>query len=187
MLLMSTAKIGYVRVSTLEQATERQLASVQLDKIFEDKVSGQSSIRPQLQACLEYCREGDTLFVHSIDRLARNLQDLLQLIKILTKKGVTICFYKENLKFSNSENDPIHTLMLQIIGACAQFERSLIKERQREGIAQAKRQGKHLGRPAKLSEEQITQLKIRVSRGENKVSLAAEYGISRTTLFRLLK
>lgn len=184
---MKEVKIGYIRVSSLDQHTERQLADLQLDKVFEDKSSGQNANRPQLQACLEYCREGDLLFIHSIDRLARNLQDLLRLIDFLNSKGVTVQFIKENLIFSGHKNDPIHMLMLQIIGACAQFERELIRERQREGIALARKQGKHLGRPCKLTGQQISELQKRVSNGESKQFLAKEYEISRTTLFRLLK
>jgi len=105
----------------------------------------------------------------------------------LNLKGVTISFLKENLVFSGTGNDPIHMLMLQIIGACAQFEREVIKERQREGIVLAKKLGKHLGRPPKLSKKEITELKERVLKGESKLHLAKEYSISRTTLFRILR
>lgn len=184
---MPGAKIGYIRVSTVDQNTERQLSGMTLDKVFEDMASGKDSNRPQLRACLEYCREGDTLFVHSIDRLARNLHDLLRLIEHLSNKGVTVRFYKENLIFLGSGSDPVHTLMLQIIGACAQFERALLKERQREGIALAKKEGRLLGRPFKLTEAQIRQIQTRAFQGENRLSLAKEYGISRTTIYRILK
>lgn len=179
------ANIGYVRVSTTDQKTDRQLEGVALDKVFEDKASAADATRPQLLACLDYVREGDTLHVHSIDRLARNLQDLLRLLGQLTGKGVTVQFLKERLAFSG-QNDPFQRLQLQIIGAVAEFERALIKERQREGIAKAKSQGKHLGRERKLSPELERSLKARAEAGEEKKSLAQEFGVSRQTLYRIL-
>ena len=96
---MPGKSIGYIRVSTVDQNTERQLADVQLDKVFEDKVSGSTIDRPQLKACLDYLRDGDDLWVHSIDRLARNLQDLLNIIALLGEKGVTLHFKKEGMVF----------------------------------------------------------------------------------------
>jgi DNA invertase Pin-like site-specific DNA recombinase len=136
-------------------------------------------------ACLDYVREGDTLHVHSIDRLARNLQDLLRLLSQLTGKGVTVQFLKERLVFSG-QDDPFQRLQLQIIGAVAEFERALIKERQREGIAKAKSQGKHLSRERKLTPENERTLKARAEAGEEKKSLAQEFGVSRQTLYRIL-
>lgn len=180
------ASVGYVRVSTTDQKTDRQLEGVALDKVFEEKASAADAARPQLLLCLDYVREGDTLHVHSIDRLARNLQDLLRLLGQLTGKGVTVQFLKERLAFSG-QDDPFQRLQLQIIGAVAEFERALIKERQREGIAKAKSQGKHLGRERKLTPEQEQAIQVRANAGEEKKALALEFGVSRQTLYRILE
>jgi len=180
-----TQDIGYIRVSTDDQNTARQLDGVALDRTFEDKLSGRDTKRPALQEALAYVREGDTLHVHSIDRLARNLQDLLVVLTDLTSRGVAVKFHKEALTFTG-EADPFQALQLQIIGAVAEFERALIRERQREGIALAKKAGKHLGRPGKLSREQVKELLARVERGEEKKALAEEYGVSRQTVYALL-
>ena len=170
------SQIGYIRVSTLDQNTERQLDGMGLDKIFEDKASGKDIKRPQLAACLEYLRDGDTLVVHSIDRLARNLEDLQRLVRELTAKGVSVRFLKESLTFEAGEANPMQTLMFQMLGAFAQFERALIRERQREGITLAKA----------LTAEQEQTLRERVAQGANKKELAAELGVSRQTLYRYL-
>lgn len=180
------ANVGYVRVSTTDQKTDRQLEDVALDKMFEDKASAADTARPQLLLCLDYVREGDTLHVHSIDRLARNLQDLLRLLGQLTGKRVTVQFLKERLSFSGHD-DPFQRLQLKIIGAVAEFERALIKERQREGIAKAMSQGKHLGRERKLTPDQERTIKTRAEAGEAKKTLAQEFGISRQTLYRILR
>ncbi|WP_446808632.1 recombinase family protein [Methylomonas sp. 2BW1-5-20] len=131
-------------------------------------------------------REGDVLHVHSIDRLARNLKDLQTIIENLTRKGVTVKFYKEHLTFEAANTSPMQTLMLQMLGAFAEFERTLIKKRQREGIEAAKAQGKKLGAPAKLTAEQAAEIKARVEQGDDKSKLAKEYGISRPTLYKLI-
>jgi len=135
---MSGKIIGYVRVSTHEQSEERQLVEQQLDKVFLDKVSGKSTERPALQELLNYAREGDIILVHSMDRLARNLDDLRRLVKDLTSRQIKIRFIKENLEFSG-EDSPMSTLLLSVMGAFAEFERALIRERQREGIELAKK------------------------------------------------
>lgn len=183
---MKGATIGYIRVSSLGQNAERQLDGLTLDKVFEDRVSGKDTKRPQLAACLDYLREGDTLIVHSSDRLARNLEDLQRLVRELTDKGVSVRFVKEGLTFEAEEANAMQTLMFQMLGAFAQFERALIRERQREGIALAKKEGRQLGRTKALSAEQEKTLRARVARGENKKALAAEFGISRQTLYRYL-
>ena len=180
-----TQDVGYIRVSTDDQNTARQLDGVVLDRTFEDKLSGRDTKRPALQEALAYVREGDTLHVHSIDRLARNLQDLLAVLTDLTGRGVAVKFHKEALNFTG-QSDPFQALQLQIIGAVAEFERALIRERQREGIALAKRAGKHLGRPAKLTQEQAKEILARAAKGEEKKALAEEYGVSRQTLYALL-
>ena len=146
------ASIGYIRVSTADQETGRQLDKVVLDKVFEEKISSAAPNRPILAECLNYLREGDIFYVHSIDRLARNLIELQSIVSSLVDKGVEVRFYTENLTFSKGSS-PMQELMLQVLGAFAQFERKLIKERQLEGIKNAKRQGRYLGRPKKISDE----------------------------------
>lgn len=134
---------------------------------------------------MEHLRAGDTLHVHSIDRLARNLMDLQKLVKQLTGKGVVVQFHKENLTFTGDDS-PMQNLMLQMIGAVAQFERALIKERQREGIKNALKKGVKFGAQAKLTDEQIEEIREKVNAGAQKKALAAEYGISRQTLYTAL-
>ena len=179
--------IGYIRVSTLDQNTERQLADVELHEVFEDKASGKDTKRPALAECIRYLRQGDTLLVHSIDRLARNLEDLQKIVRDLTGKGVSIHFMKENLIFQAGKDNPMQTLMFQMLGAFAQFERALIRERQREGIALAKQEGRPLGRAKALNEAQEQEVRAKAQAGANKQALAREYGISRQTLYRIIK
>ncbi|WP_018125241.1 recombinase family protein [Desulfovibrio oxyclinae] len=178
--------IGYVRVSTVVQNTERQLEKVELDRVFEEKASAKDTKRPQLQECMKYVREGDTLHVHSIDRLARNLQDLESIVNTLNGKGVHVHFHKEGLTFTGEDN-PTQTLYFQTIGAVAQFERSIIKERQREGIAQAQSKGIHCGRKSKLTANQVQKIRERLSEGATKKALAEEYGVTRQTLYLALR
>jgi DNA invertase Pin-like site-specific DNA recombinase len=179
-------QIGYIRVSSVDQNTARQLEGVELDKIFEDRCSGKDTNRPQLQALLEYVREADTIVVHSLDRLARNLDDLRRLVNSLTSKGIKVQFLKENLTFSGDDSS-ISNLLLSIMGAFAEFERELIKERQREGIAEAKKRGAYKGRKKSLSEGQQEELKERVANGEQKTFLAKEFHISRETLYQYVR
>lgn len=181
-------QVGYVRVSTLDQNAERQLEGLTLSKTFTDKASGKDTKRPQLQAALGYVREGDTLVVHSMDRLARNMLDLLQTVKDLNARGVAVQFIKERLTF-NGEDSPMATLQLGILGAVAEFERSLIRERQREGIAIAKREGVYKGRRRALDAARAADLRERVKAngGRGKAALAREFGISRETLYQYIK
>ena len=183
---MSGHKIGYVRVSSTDQNEARQLASIQLDKVFNDQCSGATRNRPALSECLEWCRSGDTLHVHSIDRLARDLADLQAIVGELIAKGVSVVFEKENLTFSGDTSNPMSTLMLQMMGAFAQFERSMIKERQREGIAAAKKAGKQIGAKAKLSAAQIIEIKALLAAGETKKAVAEKFGITRPTLYKAI-
>ena len=175
-------RIGYIRVSSLDQNAERQLDGVDLDKRFTDKASGRDTKRPQLQNALEYLREGDVLVVHAMDRLARNLDDLRKIVMGLTGRGVSVEFEKERLTFTG-EDSAMSNLLLSVMGAFAEFERSLIKERQREGIALAKRKGVYKGRKPSLTGERVNELRQRVLRGEKKAALAREFGISRETLY----
>lgn len=178
--------IGYVRVSTLLQNGNRQLEGVTLDHVFTDKISGKDKDRPELKRCLDHIRAGDTLHVHSIDRLARNLRDLETIIRDLVGKGVTVKFEKEGLTFTGDDN-PMNTLMLQVMGACAQFELSMIKERQREGIAIAKKKGVQIGRKATLDKTSIDTIKALWRSGKNKSEIAQEMGVSRVTFYAFLK
>ncbi len=179
--------VGYIRVSSYSQNTDRQLREIHLDKAFEEKASAKDSKRPQLVACMEWLRDKDVLHVHSIDRLARNLQDLQNIVQTLTDKGVTVVFHKENLTFSGGASDPMKTLMLQMMGAFSEFERSLINERRKEGMAAAKAAGKQIGAKRKLSDEDVIEIKSRLASGASKSSLANQYSISRQTLYTALK
>ena len=179
-------RIGYIRVSSFDQNPERQLEQVQVDKVFTDKASGKDTQRPELDTLLSFVREGDTVVVHSMDRLARNLDDLRRLVQKLTKRGVRIEFVKESLTFTG-EDSPMANLMLSVMGAFAEFERALIRERQREGIALAKQRGAYRGRKKALNSEQIAELKRRVATGEQKTLVARDLGISRETLYQYLK
>jgi DNA invertase Pin-like site-specific DNA recombinase len=179
-------RIGYVRVSSFDQNPERQLEHVPVDRLFTDKASGKDTQRPELERLLAFVREGDTVVVHSMDRLARNLDDLRRLVQKLTQRGVRIEFVKESLTFTG-EDSPMANLMLSVMGAFAEFERALIRERQREGIAHAKQRGAYRGRKKALSPEQVATLKQRANAGEQKARLAREFGISRETLYQYLR
>jgi DNA invertase Pin-like site-specific DNA recombinase len=185
---MNNQNIAYLRVSSVDQNLARQqdaMKSVNLDKAFTEKASAKDINRPVLQECIDYCRAGDVLHVHSIDRIARNLKDLQGIIDRLADKGVTIQFHKECLTF-NGNDDAMSKLMLQMMGAFAEFERALIRERQREGIAAAQKAGKRFGRKKALSDDQVTDIRERVSMGQQKSLIAADYCISRTTLYSAL-
>ena len=185
---MNGQRIGYVRgwVSSFDQNPERQLEHVQVDRLFTDEPSGKDTQRPELERLLAFAREGDTVVVHSMDRLARNLDNLRLIVQKLTQRGVRIEFVKENLTFTG-EDSPLANLMLSVMGAFAEFERALIRERQREGIALAKQRGAYRGRKKSLSPEQAAQLRQRVQAGERNAPLAREFGISRETLYQYLR
>ena len=183
---MHGQRIGYVRVSSFDQNPERQLEQVTVDRLFTDKASGKDIQRPELERLLAFVREGDTVVVHSMDRLARNLDDLRRLVQGLTQRGVRIEFVKESLTFTG-EDSPMANLMLSVMGAFAEFERALIRERQREGIALAKQRGAYRGRKKSLNSEKIEELKRRIAAGEQKAKLAREFGISRETLYQYLR
>lgn len=183
---MMGQRIGYIRVSTFEQNPERQLEHSKVDKTFTDKASGSDTKRPALEALLDFVREGDTIVVHSMDRLARNLLDLRCLVQKMTRRGIHIEFVKESLTFTG-EDSPMANLLLSVMGAFAEFERSLIKERQMEGIALAKKRGAYKGRKAVLSKEQIDEIKTRVNKGDKKSHIARDFNISRETLYQYLR
>jgi DNA invertase Pin-like site-specific DNA recombinase len=179
-------QVGYVRVSTVDQNTERQLDGIKLDKVFTDKASGRDTKRPQLAAALEYVRDGDTLIVHSLDRLARNVEDLRRIVRELNESGVTVEFVKNRLTFAGGE-DPTARLMLTMLGAFAEFERELLRERQREGIAIARAKGIYKGRKRALTPEQVKEVIEQAYAGIPKADLARAYHISRETLYAYLR
>ena len=173
--------------SRVERRSERStpddaLAGHQIDKTFTDKASGKDVKRPQLQAALDYLRDGDVLVCHSMDRLARNMRDLYNLIAELNGRGVAVEFVKERLSFSG-EVAPMSKLLLGILGSIAEFERALIKERQKEGIAAAKSRGVYKGRKKVMSAEQVAELRKRIAAGESKSELARVFGVSRQTIY----
>jgi DNA invertase Pin-like site-specific DNA recombinase len=179
-------RIGYIRVSSDDQNPERQLEGIELDKVFIDKISGKNLERPGLQGLLSYIREHDMLIVHSMDRLARNLDDLRKLVRELTAQHIQIHFIKENLIFAGDDS-PMANLLLSVMGAFAEFERALIRERQLEGIALAKKRGAYKGRKLVLNSAQIAELKERVNNGEPKSQIARRLGIRRETVYDYLK
>lgn len=178
------ASIGYIRVSSTDQNTARQLEGVALDEVFTDKVSAANTDRPELQAMLRHVRKGDVLHVHSIDRLARSLEDLLALVKGLIGKGVAVSFHKEQLHFTGEAN-PMQELMLGLLGSVAQFERALIRERQAEGIAKAKEKGVYKGRIKSVDDDAIR--KAMAEDGASFRKVAKALGVSLSTVQRAMK
>jgi DNA invertase Pin-like site-specific DNA recombinase len=173
-------------VSSFDQNAARQLEGIGLDRVFEDKLSGKDLKRPQLATMLSHVREGDTVVCHSLDRLGRNLDDLRSVVLGLTKRGVKVQFIKESLTFTGDDN-AMSNLLLSVMGAFAEFERSLIKERQREGIAIAKAKGNvYRGRVPSLTAEKATELRSRIKDGEAKAKLAKEFGISRASVYNYI-
>ena len=179
-------RVGYVRVSSVDQNTSRQLEGLDLDKVFTEKASGKDVKRPQLLATLEYLRDGDVLAVHSMDRLARNLDDLRRIVSDLTGRGVQVQFMKEGMLFSGDDT-AMSKLLLSVMGAFAEFERSLLRERQREGIDLAKKAGVYKGRKRSLTADKVTELRARVAAGGKKAGIAREFGISRETLYQYVR
>jgi DNA invertase Pin-like site-specific DNA recombinase len=179
-------RVGYVRVSTLDQNTDRQLDGEQLDRTFTDKLSGKDTNRPELDALRSFVRAGDTVVTHSMDRLARNLDDLRLLVREFTAQGIRVTFLKEGLTFTGDDS-PMATLLLSVMGAVAEFERALIRERQAEGVAAAKMRGVYKGRKPSLTSANAHELRQRVGDGESVSALAREYGISRQTAYVYLR
>jgi DNA invertase Pin-like site-specific DNA recombinase len=183
-----TAQVAYIRVSSVDQQTDRQLADtdIHFDKVFTDYASGGSTKRPALDQLKSYVREGDTIHVHSIDRLARNLVDLRNLITDWTGRGVSIRFYKEGLHFKAGENSsPMDALLLSMLGAVAEFERAIIRERQAEGIALAKAKGKFQGGKKLISDEKRRELIQALESGVSMRKAAAQFGVSLSSVQRI--
>jgi DNA invertase Pin-like site-specific DNA recombinase len=184
-------RIGYVRVSSADQNTDRQLDGEQLTVIFSDKASGKNADRPQLNAMLTAnWPQGSVVVVHSMDRLARSLADLLRIVEQLTARGISVYFVKEGKTFKGDTTpDPMDKLMLSMLGAFAEYERTLIRERQAEGIAKAKERGVYRGRQKKISDaEKISNMVAEAKAlGANKTKIAARHGICRETLYTYIK
>ena len=184
--------IGYVRVSTREQSTGRQsdgMQSLKLDKVFTEKVSGKSKDRPQLRACIDYAREGDILYIYSIDRLARSLSDLQSIIEELVSKGVAVSFIKESQTYSRDNSNPFNKVLLQVLGAFAEFERNITLERQAEGIAHAKQHGTKTGRPFGKQPLDMSRRDeaIELSKQGNNISqISRSMNLSRASIYKLL-
>ncbi len=177
---------NYKRVSTTDQNTERQLLDVPCDRAYVEKISGKDTNRPQLRAMLLNLRAKDVLNVDSMDRLARNTKDLLNLVEEITSKGAKIIFHKENLTFAPNQQDPYQKMMMTMLGAVAELERNLILERQREGIALAKLHGKYKGGQPKLTAQQVEEIKTLVNNRTPITQIARQYGVSRRTVYNYL-
>jgi len=179
---------NYLRVSTISQNTDRQLVGVPCDREFVEKVSAKDMERPQLLAMLSNLRQGDLINIHELSRLARNTKDLLGIVEQILGTGASIKFHKENLMFNSGEaQDAFQQLMLTMLGAIAQFERNLLLERQREGIAIAKAKGKYKGKQSRFNDKDIQEMKERFAQpATNKSSLARDLGITRQHLYRLV-
>jgi DNA invertase Pin-like site-specific DNA recombinase len=179
-------RVGYVRVSSVDQNTARQLDGVQLDRTFEDHASGKDVERPAFKEMMEFVREGDLIIVHSMDRLARNLDDLRNTVRTLTAKGVEVEFVKERITFTAKDN-PMATLLMSVMGAFAEFERSLIKERQAEGIAIAKKKGVYKGGKLRLTDEQVAEMRrLLFEERSTKNIVARKFGVTRKTVYNYL-
>ena len=175
-------KVGYRRVSTIKQSLDSQDLG-DCDRVFEEKESAGSANRPALQDLLSFVRDGDEEVVHSIDRLARNLMDLQSIIQELNDKGVTIRFLSESLSFSADGGCAFQTLQLQMLGAFAQFERTMIRKRQAEGIAKAKAKGVYAQRKRTVNTDKVKQL---FEDGMSKAAIAKHLNISRMSVYRSL-
>ena len=178
---------NYIRVSTTDQNTERQLLDIPCDRAYIEKISGKNTDRPELLGILLNIRSGDILNIHEMSRLARNTRDLLNLVEEITAKGATIIFHKENLTFKgDGKQDPYQKMMMTMLGAVAELERNLILERQREGIALAKLHGKYKGGQPKLTAHQVEEIKTLVNNRTPITQIARQYNISRRTVYNYL-
>lgn len=179
--------IGYARVSSAGQNLDRQLEAIgPVDRLFEERQSGSSRVRPVLTELLRYSRTGDKIIVTSMDRLARSVVDLNTIVQELSEKGVAVEFIKERLSFTPGSRDAFAEFQLNMMASFAQLERAIIKERQAEGIAAAKKRGVYKGRKKALTAEQLAQARTDIDRGIPKTVVARRLGIHRTTLHRSL-
>jgi len=178
---------NYIRVSTVLQNTERQLADVPCDREYKDKLSGKDTNRPDFTLMMSNLREGDIVNVHSLDRVGRNTKDILSIVEEIKEKGAVIKFHKENLTFDGTKSDLYSDLMLTILAGFAEFERNIILERQREGIAIAKAKGVYKGGRPKLSAEQVLAVKKLKDEAVPIAQIAREMGCTRQTIYNALK
>ena len=178
---------NYLRVSTVLQNTERQLLNIPCDREYIDKASGKDLHRTQFKLMMENLREGDIINVHSLDRVGRNTADILQIVQEIKTKKCSIKFHKENLTFDGTKSDVYSDLMLTILAGFATFERNIILEREREGIAIAKEKGKYKGRKVKLTPEQLDAMKSDFNAGIAKTEIAQKYGVTRSYVYQLVK
>jgi DNA invertase Pin-like site-specific DNA recombinase len=174
--------IGYRRVSTTDQNLDRQDLGDDVARVFEEKLSGKDRERPQLAACLTYLRDGDTLRVHSVDRLGRSLSDLLAIVAEVVAKGASVEFLKERLLFDPKADDPYSRMQLQLLGVFSEFERAIILARQAEGIALAKQRGVYKGRAPKLGPAEVRTLRERRTLGVPIPRLCKDFGVSKSTV-----
>ena len=175
----------YRRVSTVTQHTGRQLPDQFADREYEDKLSGKDLHRPQLQAMLQTVRKGDVIHVHELSRLGRSMKDLLEIVGTVVNTGASIYFHKENMRFEPNKSDPFQDLMFNLLGSFAQFERSCILQRQREGIEIAKNAGKYKGKQSRFTNAQVEQIQREFNEEKNKTTLAKKWGISRGYLYKI--
>ncbi len=175
-------KVGYLRVSSIDQCLDRQLDGIELDRVYEEKISGKDRERPQLKECLSFLREGDVLHVHSMDRLSRNLKDLLNIVSELVDKNVSVKFATENLEFAGKDN-PMSYLMLSVFGAINQFEIANLKMRQLEGIRKAKERGQHFARKA-LKPKLIKEINKRLSKGQKVSEISVALNVGQSTIYK---
>ena len=183
---MKGQKIGYVRVSTEDQNPARQLEGLEMDRVFLDKFTGKVLERPQFMEMMKYVREGDHVYVHSMDRLARNLMDLRKTVETLNKRNVKVQFMKENLTFTGDDT-PMSMLLLSMMGAFAEFELSLIRERQKEGIRLARQRGVYIGRKKMLNADQILEVHRLAKEGYKKTKIAEMFNMSREVVYKYLR
>lgn len=183
---MTGKTIAYVRVSYIDQNVDRQIEGIRVDKMFIEKASAKSRDRPQLKLMMEYIREDDLIVIHSMDRLARNLRDLKNIVDEMIKKGANVRFVKENLTFTAQE-DPIANLVLNLMGAFAEFEYAFARERQREGVQIAKAKGKYnKKRKLKITDEKANIIRERLKTRASMASIAREVDISRTLIYNYI-
>jgi len=178
------ARVGYARVSSASQSLEVQLLKLKdCDKIFTEKASGRTSIRPQLQAALDWVREGDIFVITKLDRLARSTRDLLNIVNLLNEKSIE--FYVIDQKIDTAK--PAGKLLISMLGAIAEFENDLRKERQADGIELAKQKGVSFGRKASLQKEEVDELRIKRKQGRLIKDLMIEFSISKASVYRYLR
>jgi DNA invertase Pin-like site-specific DNA recombinase len=174
------------RVSTIIQSTERQLVDVPCDREFEDKLSGKDRNRPQLELMMSMLREGDEVNVHSLDRIGRNTKDILEIVEEIKEKGCLIRFHKENLTFDGTKDDLYSDLMLTILSGFSTFERNIMLERQREGIAIAKKKGLYKGGKEKFGDDDKTEIKRLVEEGVSIAKISRMKSCSRPTIYKVI-